>query len=702
MISVLLYGRNDAHGYNLHRRAALSLNCLAEILTDPDDEILFVDYNTPDELPTFVEAIADTLTGHCLDRLRVLRVPAAVHTERFADRTHLPALEPVSRNAAARRARPSNRWLLSTNTDMVFLTRGGRSLSEICSDLPDGFYGLPRFELPEWVWERLPRSDPRTAMAELERLGPGLRLDEATVSHQWIRFDAPGDFQLVLRDDFVAIDGFDEEMLLGWHVDSNLSRRMLFRREAIGSIDGLIAGYHCNHSRTPTVYHGAVPVMNDLGRFFASVDRADLPAQRETWGIADVDLEEVPLRERVGLRFGDTVLAAIPRGAAVSSDALAATYGLTYDSGHVLPFVADALAVSPARATIAYVGANPALSGMLGALVDSLAPRLALTIADVADARALDRVLTSSDVFVVDLGTETSLLNGAEAAVGYDPARLLHAFAALDRLVEVERARLLDGRHPRRVVLVNGSTVAMSAYVTAQLDSSATTVHSRVTRATVKPVPQRSRTARTAVALGRRLILWSIRRAQEPGRLQLRPGELARIPELNDYRAFGDGWGYPDEYGVWTRGERAELAVAFDVVQGSGYRLAFKIRAVCLETGGTLKVELFANGSRVASRSFPARHLQRWWVEVPAAILARGEADLELVVHEPRSPLLVGWSTDDTRLGLLIPSLALERIRISQILTDRLVRVFLYVRSTVGFRRHLKRLATRRRRDRSR
>ena len=79
MISVILYGRNDAHGYNLHRRAALSLNCLAEVLTDPDDEIVFVDYNTPDELPTFVEAISDTLTDRCLGLLRVLRVPAAIH-----------------------------------------------------------------------------------------------------------------------------------------------------------------------------------------------------------------------------------------------------------------------------------------------------------------------------------------------------------------------------------------------------------------------------------------------------------------------------------------------------------------------------------------------------------------------------------------------------------------------------------------------
>ena len=55
--SVIVYGRNDVHGYNHHRRAALSLNCIAEVLTNPDDEMVFVDYNTVDELPTFIEAI---------------------------------------------------------------------------------------------------------------------------------------------------------------------------------------------------------------------------------------------------------------------------------------------------------------------------------------------------------------------------------------------------------------------------------------------------------------------------------------------------------------------------------------------------------------------------------------------------------------------------------------------------------------------
>src|SRR6476620_3075942 len=99
MISIVLYGRNDSYGYNLHKRAALSLNCMAEVLTDENDEILFVDYNTPDDFPTFPEAICDTLTDRAKRLLRIIRIRPSLHNQLFASRTHLKALEPISRNA---------------------------------------------------------------------------------------------------------------------------------------------------------------------------------------------------------------------------------------------------------------------------------------------------------------------------------------------------------------------------------------------------------------------------------------------------------------------------------------------------------------------------------------------------------------------------------------------------------------------------
>ena len=412
LISLILYGRNDAHGYNLHRRAALGLNCLAEVLTDDDDEIVFVDYNTPDELPTFVEALADTLTDHCLSRLRVLRVPATLHRERFQALTHLPAVEPVCRNAAARRTNPENRWLLSTNTDMILVPQAEKSLSDVCQDLPDGFYGLPRFELPEWLWEQLPRSDPRTAISEVRRLGPQLHLDEASLSHEWVRFDGPGDFQLCLRDDWVAVDGCDESMVLGWHVDSNLSRRLLLHRGSIESLEDTFAGYHCNHSRTPTVYHGPEPIGNDITRFFLTVERADLPDQRDTWGLPDTTLEEVAVGSGVGVRLADALLAAIPpatHGRQSRWNPFEAALALTYDSAHVLPHVADSIVVSGPHVTIGYLGANPVLRGMIDRLVRELSQDGRLTALYAADATELDEFAAAADLFIVDLGLDATL-----------------------------------------------------------------------------------------------------------------------------------------------------------------------------------------------------------------------------------------------------------------------------------------------------
>src|SRR5712692_1286336 len=172
MISVVLYGRNDSHGYNLHKRAAISINCIAEVLTEPDDEILFVDCNTPNDLPTFVEAIYDTLTPKAKSCLRVFRVRPHLYA-RLVGHTHLFATEPHTRNIAIRRSNPCNRWILSTNTDMIFVLANTISgLADAVRDLPDAQYIAPRFEVPEPVWESFPRSDPRAVMRACEELGP--------------------------------------------------------------------------------------------------------------------------------------------------------------------------------------------------------------------------------------------------------------------------------------------------------------------------------------------------------------------------------------------------------------------------------------------------------------------------------------------------------------------------------------------------
>jgi hypothetical protein len=665
MISVVVYGRNDAHGYNLHRRAALSLNCIAEVLTNADDEIVFVDYNTPDELPTFVEAIVDTLTDRCLGLLRVLRVPAALHGQRFAARTHLPAIEPVARNAGVRRANPSNRWLLSTNTDMIFLPHSNRSLSEICGELPDEFYGLPRFELPEWFWERLPRSDPSRAMAEIERLGPGLRLDEPTVSNEWIRFDAPGDFQLILREDFLAIDGLDEEMLLGYHVDSNLSRRMLFLRGSIESLGESLAGYHCNHNRELTVYHGTGKVTNDLHRFFDTIDKPELPAQRDTWGLVSEALEEVAVRDRAGPHLAATLVGAIPNTAdpRMPSDAARVPFELTYDSGHVLPFIADSLAVSSSNATVGYVGANTVLERMLTTVVSELGFESRLEAAKLDDMSSVEEVASRADVLIVDLGIDASdpdasLSTPRDHQTARLPPRLHGALDVIRRLVELERARLERGEHPRRFVLVHSWTVFWDAHVLANLECSHTTAHSRVRRATVRPVPADDAATRAALARERRLLRWAARGDANQRRLQLHVHESLELADLCDYCGFGDGWAYPDEAGIWTQGSRSRLVLALEGGH-SDYVLALKLGSICVGPDASLRVEALANGERVDAREFRYGDPE-WHIELPAHLSADGEVDFAFEIEEPGTPLELGWSADDDRLlGILLRTMTL-------------------------------------------
>jgi hypothetical protein len=669
VISVIVYGRNDAHGYNLHRRAALSLNCLAEVLTHDDDEIVFVDYNTPDELPTFVEALADTLTDRCLGLLRVLRVPASLHDQRLAGRTHLPVVEPLARNAGVRRATRSNRWLLSTNTDMILVPHSEQSLSEICNDLHDGFYGLPRFELPEWLWERLPRTDPRRAISEVARLGPSLRLDEPTVSIELIRFDAPGDFQLMLRKDFLAIDGFDEEMILGFHVDSNLSTRMLLHRGSIESLGESLSGYHCNHNRERTVYHRAGKVANDPERFVFEVDQPRLPLQRRTWGLAGASLEEVAVTKRLGSEFADALLAAISpnAGPRVPSDAALVPFELTYDSAHVLPFIADSLAVSLPEATIAYIGANPVLEEMLAAVVARLGFGRPLEVANLDDTRSVDELAGTADVFIVDLGVDASLVDRPLPTLrAHEPAplppRLDLVFAALQRLVELERTRLEHGEHPRRIMLVHSSTVFWDSYVLANLDCSHTTPHSRVRRATVKPRPSRDMETGTAIARERRLIRWAARGESHRGRLHVSPGSALELANLDDYRGFGNGWSHPDEGGVWTQGFRSELSVVLEGVDGDDdYLLALSLGGACVGPDAPLRVELLVNDERMDSRLFSQDQPPvTWHVELPAPMLADGKIEVALLVEEPSSPLAIGWSTHDDRpLGILIRALGL-------------------------------------------
>ncbi len=482
MISLVLYGRNDNYGYNLHKRAAISFNCMAELLTDRDDEILFVDYNTPDDMPTFVEAILDTLTDKARRVLRVLRVRPSLH-QLWRDKTHLMALEPISRNIAIRRSNPNNKWILSTNTDMVFVMRDKfRSLGDAARDLPRGYYGIPRYEMPESLWESLDRKEPRRIIDSFADWGQRLHLDEVVHSHKSILYDAPGDFQLVPRKDMFAIHGFSEAMLRGWHVDSNLAKRCLLLYGETKSLFHRVYGYHCDHTKVATPMHGADRQQNDMVEHITNVRAPQIPEQAETWGAPDAEIEELRFPPGTSLGFADAIaplLGPMPKPFYEANYTEKSWNQVTYPARHALPYLADHLVTLPRDIDLGYAGLNDTMRALLAEAWRALGFTGRLLVLDqtagekpgceappasdapyvVAD---LDYLVEHAGLFILDFGVEHGpgwpnpifdLKRNPKAPplLPFVKATQAAGFA----IAAAERRRMADRQAPRRIIFLN-------------------------------------------------------------------------------------------------------------------------------------------------------------------------------------------------------------------------------------------------------
>ncbi|MGC2596017.1 MAG: hypothetical protein WA347_07035 [Rhabdochlamydiaceae bacterium] len=371
MLSVILYGRNDDHGYNYPKRIATSLNCIATMLSDPQDEILFADYNSSDELPTVVEAIQDTLTDRARDLLRILRIRPA-HHQQYLGKTSLPLLESVARNAAIRRSNPANKWILSTNNDMIFVpVHPHECLTSVVSELPDGFYTLPRFELPERFWEQsLERSHPEKNISFLRAQERRLHLNMVVRMEGFLKYDNPGDFQLMLRKDIFQIRGFDERMLKKWHIDSNLCKRMslLYGAQSQALIEEQIMAFHCNHMQKGSESHH-LHAENDWNIFVNNpAITAVLPSQN--WGLLDETIEEIDLDNKAQI---DAIAPVLEPGKEEHFLIHLDSFNrLTYSSSRIFVYLVDHLYHLPKSTIIAYVGYNQKLLQMLTAYLDTI------------------------------------------------------------------------------------------------------------------------------------------------------------------------------------------------------------------------------------------------------------------------------------------------------------------------------------------
>jgi hypothetical protein len=500
MISVVLYGRNDSYGYNLHKRGALSLNCMAEVLTDPADEILFVDYNTSDDFPTFPEAIRDTLTERARNIMRILRVRPHIH-ERYKSRTHLKALEPIARNVAVRRSNPSNRWILSTNTDMIFVPQRGGSLTETARDLPAGFYHAPRIEIPEALWESFDRLAAGNIIRTVREWGSALHLNEIVLGSKFIRYDGPGDFQLLLRNDLFEVCGFDEDMLLGWHVDSNIAARLQLKYKAVGDLGEHVYGYHCDHTRQVTPAHSHERVQNDWKKFVDNIERPDVPQQAASWGCAGDAIEEL----RIAIDPASVYVQALREviGEPLAASKIVTYTGETYNKvdyhpPHLMPFLADMFVSMPRNMNVSWCGTRGETLRSFGDIWQRLGFTGKIFLerdneredqptsdqsASVIQEIGLPEQLAKADTFVFDFG---GLQPASIASVAIDQltGETVRSFR---RVVRDERQRISTGAPPRRVIALNAINNAFEWLVCGSVAAAATPFATHMRHGFVQP-----------------------------------------------------------------------------------------------------------------------------------------------------------------------------------------------------------------------
>ncbi len=250
-LSVVVVSRNDGHGGNIQKRMWLFVSGLLEQTRRYrfPVELIFVEWNPPLDRARLHTVLPKPAAGDFLT-LRYITVPASIH-EQFRRAPDIPLFQMVAKNVGIRRAKGS--FILCSNIDLLFSDALFHSLARQ-SLRKDTYYRANRCDVPETI-------DPTWKFSEqlawcerniVQRLGRDLRYNnvnmeligmqhknrvkrwlvdkmvlamgfywsrERRLFHQLDLF-ACGDFTLMSREAWHAIQGYLELDLYSLHIDS--------------------------------------------------------------------------------------------------------------------------------------------------------------------------------------------------------------------------------------------------------------------------------------------------------------------------------------------------------------------------------------------------------------------------------------------------------------------------------------------------
>ena len=135
-------------------------------------------------------------------------------------------------------------------------------------------------------------------------------------------------------------------------------------------------------------------------------------------------------------------------------------------------------------------------------------------------------------------------------------------------------------------------------------------------------------------------------------------GDRIDFSDPSDWTALfylAGGWSYPDDWGVWSDGNRPAIAFkAATIAADRDHEIALEILPhISPPIFSERNIQLLVNGQEIATKLFTAQEPTMWRLRIPAGILQANELNtLTLVVAKPFQPSLYNAGNDFTRLGL--------------------------------------------------
>ncbi len=230
--TAVLTSKNDNYGGNLHHRATMCLTSLIE----SHDEVIFVDWKTKDG-NSIISNIKHNLPH--TKKLKSIQVPKELLQKKYPNYSKYSMIESIGRNVGIRRS--EGEYIISTNIDIISTPLNHSLLDE------NTFYTVPRRDIDERFHLGFSNFNElyNTIWNNRDSYQQKPKIDDNT--DIWSLIVCCGDYQIGHRNVWEKMKGFEESVLFGCGIDTNVMKKASFY-STIKTLDEHYI-FHLNHGK---------------------------------------------------------------------------------------------------------------------------------------------------------------------------------------------------------------------------------------------------------------------------------------------------------------------------------------------------------------------------------------------------------------------------------------------------------------------